>query len=69
MNDKEIKRVWDGFGPDGQNMSLAAFRKEMKDLTDPVKIQQDLAEIELVKARQRSNKIRIDKALDNKELN
>jgi hypothetical protein len=47
-------------------MSLAAFRKEIKDLTDPVKIQKDLAEIELIKARARSNKIRIDRA---KELN
>ncbi len=64
MNDKQIKEIYDGFGFDGQNMTLADFRREIKDLTDPVKMQADLAEIELMKARERTNKIRIDRSLN-----
>ena len=62
MNDAEIKRVWDGFGESGQNMTFDEFRKEVKKLTSAANIQQDLADIELLKARERSNKIRIDRA-------
>ena len=62
MDNAAIKKIWDGFGPEGQNMTLAEFRKEMHALTDPNKIQEDLADIELLKARERSNKIRIDRA-------
>lgn len=64
MKDEEIKQIWDGFGPDRQNMPKAEFFREMRDLTDQTKIQEDLREIELMKARQRCNKIRIDKELN-----
>ncbi len=62
MDNAAIKKIWDGFGPEGQNMTLVEFRKEMHALTDPNKIQEDLGKIELLKARERSNKIRIDRA-------
>ena len=62
MDNTAIKKIWDGFGPGGQNMPRAEFFREMRDLTDQNKIKQDLARIELLKARERSNKIRIDKA-------
>ncbi len=62
MDNAAIKRIWDGFGPGGQNMPRAEFFREMRDLTDQNKIQKDLADIELLKARERSNKIRIDRA-------
>ena len=61
MDNAAIKKVWDGFGPEGQNMSFSEFRREMKALSDPAKIQRDLADIELLKARERSNRIRIDR--------
>ena len=61
MNDALIKRIWDGFGPGGQNMPYAEFHKEMKGLSDQKQIQKDLQDIELQKARHRSNQIRIDR--------
>lgn len=64
MDDSLILRIWNKFTPEGQNMPFAQFRKEMKGLTDPNKIRQDLSEIQLQKARVRTNKIRIDKALE-----
>lgn len=64
MDEAAIKQIWDGFGPDGQNMPYSQFRKEMHALTSQAGIQRDLADIELQKARHRTNKIRIDRALD-----
>lgn len=65
MDEQIIKRIWDGFGPNGQNMSFAEFRKEMHALTSQAGIQRDLADIEMQKARHRTNKIRIDRAIEN----
>ena len=57
MTNEEIKQVYNSF-PRGQTMRFEDFRKEIKDLQDPTKIQQDLADIELQKATMRTNKIR-----------
>jgi len=63
MDEQTIKQIWNGFGPDGQNMPYAEFRREMLSLTDQKKIQNDLSDIELLKGRGRTNRIRIDRAL------
>ena len=68
MTDAEIKRIWDKFTPEGQNMPYSRFRKEMKALTDPVAIRKELGEIQLQKARHRMNQIRIDKAVEGEKL-
>lgn len=65
MDEQTIKRIWDGFGKEGQNMSFGQFRKEMLGLTSQAGIQRDLRDIELQKARHRTNKIRIDRAMEN----
>lgn len=58
-----IDRIYDSFPIENRNMSRAEFKKAIKDLSDPIKMQQDLANIELLKARERTNKIRIDRSL------
>lgn len=65
MTDAEIMRVWNRWGKEDQNMPFQQFRKECKALSDPVKMQRDLQDIELRKARQRSNQIRIDRGMKN----
>lgn len=65
MNEATILKIWKGFTPEQRNMPFVEFRKEMNALSDPVQMQKDLSEIQLRKARQRSNQIRIDKAKEN----
>ena len=65
MNDALIMRIWNGWTPEQRNMSFQQFRKECKVLSDPVQMQHDLQDIELRKARQRSNQIRIDRGMKN----
>ena len=48
-------------------MSFEDFCKEIKGLSDPAKMRKDLAEIELIKARERTNKARIDRAVRGKQ--
>lgn len=64
MDNATILKMWNGFTDQGKDMSFAEFRKEMDNLTDPEKIADDLADIELQKTRVRSNKLRIDRALE-----
>ena len=63
MNEALINRIYDKFPSEGRDMSREDFHKEMQGLVDPVKMQQDLANIELLKARERTNRIRIDRSL------
>lgn len=64
MTDEEIRQAYNQFPPEGRDLLFEDFKKAIKDLTDPVKIQQDLAEIEMQKAIFNTNKIRIDKTLN-----
>jgi len=63
MNNIQINKIYDSFPADKRDMSRADFVREIKGLADPVKMQQDLANIELLKARERTNRIRIDRSL------
>ena len=64
MNENIILRTWNQFSAKGKaTMSFAEFRKEMNNLTDPIKMRQDLEGIELRKARERSAKINIDRVV------
>jgi len=62
-----IDQIYNGLPPEGRDMSREAFRKAIKDLSDPVKMQQDLANIQILKARERTNRIRIDRGLKKKK--
>lgn len=64
MDNQTIRQIYNGFAV--KDMPFADFAKEMRDLVDPVKMRQSLAEIELMKVRQRTNKARIDRALKGK---
>jgi len=61
MNNKQLRQIYNKF--DVKDMSFTDFAKEMQDLSDPIKMQQDLAAIELIKARERTNRARIDRAI------
>ena len=65
MNDALIMRIWNGWTPEQRNMSFQRFRQECKALSDPATMQRDLQDIELRKARQRSNQIRMDRGMKN----
>lgn len=65
MTDEQINKIYNRFSPEQRNMTRVEFVKEMKTLTDPAQMQKDLADIELQKARYRTNKIRIDRARRN----
>jgi len=63
MNNTQINRIYDSFPPDKRDMSRADFVKEIKGLSDPVKMQQDLGNIQMLKAREKMTKQRIDRSL------
>ena len=66
MNAVEIGRFYDKhFGADG-NMSRQDFIREFQEATNPQGIQRDLAAIELAKAQERTNRMRIDRAMGNR---
>lgn len=62
-----IDWIYNNFPPDKRDLSRVEFRKEIKALFDPVKMQRDLANIELMRARERTNRIRIDRSLRKKK--
>lgn len=61
MTEAEIKAIYDSF--EKKDMPFAQFRKELKDVQDPDKMASDLSDIELLRARERMNRIRINKRL------
>jgi hypothetical protein len=63
MNNAQINKIYDSFPADKRNMSRADFIKEIKGLSDPVKMQQDFANIQMLKAREQMTKQRIDRSL------
>jgi len=63
MRSEEINRIYDKFPPEGKNMSREEFHREMQALTDPNKIRQDIMDIQLRKARERSNRINIERGM------
>lgn len=63
MNNAQINRIYDSFPPEARDISRADFIKEIRGLTDQGKMEQDLANIQLLKAREKTNKQRIDRSL------
>ena len=64
MTPKQINKIYDSFPAEGKNMTRTAFHKEIHALTSQAGIQRDLRDIELRKARERSNKINIDRKIN-----
>lgn len=65
MTDEQIKRMWNKFPPEKRDMSFKDFKKELQNLSDPVQMRVDLADIQMQKAIFRTNKIRTDRAIKN----
>jgi hypothetical protein len=57
MTNQQLRQIYDGFVV--KDMSFPDFVKEMKSLSDPVKIQEDLSKIQMAKA----NRAMIDNAI------
>ena len=60
---KNLKIIWDSFGPEGQNLTWPEFMNQMLELQDPKKMFSDLDDMQLAKARERMNRMRIEKAI------
>jgi len=60
---RRFKAIYSKMWPNGTDMTEQEFVKSMVDLCDPKKMMDDLGDVQLRKARQRSNKIRINKAM------
>jgi hypothetical protein len=63
MNKAQINRIYDRFPPEARDISRADFIKEVESLVDPMKMERDLSNIQLLKAREKTNKQRIDRSL------
>ena len=59
----KAKKLWALFPPEGRDMTFEDFMKELGMLSDPVKMREDLMSIQMVKAQQDSNTIKIERAL------
>ncbi len=66
MNNARINKLYDSFPPEARDISRADFIKEVKELSDPIKMQNDLANIQLLRAEERVNRERIDQSLRRK---
>jgi len=63
MDDVAIKQIWNRFSPEQRNMSFVEFHREMKRMTDPNRMRQDLAVIQRRKRLGEMNKRRIDRTI------
>lgn len=64
ISDEKIKEVWDGFGPEGQNMPFTQFRAKMRELTDERRMLDDLGTAQARIAREQAAKRLIDRAMN-----
>ena len=62
---KSLKNIYDGF--EVKDLTWDEFRNQMLELYDPKKMFDDLGDMELKKARERMNRIRIDNAIGAKK--
>lgn len=63
MTDEQIRQIYNKF-PEGQTLRFEDFKKQVKELTDPVKAKEDLDEICMQKAVFNANKTQIDRKLN-----
>jgi len=61
MTNKQLRQIYDKF--EKKDMAFSDFCKEMRDLGNPVKMQEDLGQIELIKAREQANRAMVDRAV------
>lgn len=59
MTETEIKTLYDSF--EKKDMPFAKFRQELKDVMNPDKMVSDLSDMQLRKARERINRMRINR--------
>lgn len=57
MNNQQLRQIYNGFAV--KDMTFPDFVKEMKSLSNPVKMREDLSKIQMAKA----NRAIIDKAI------
>ena len=62
-------KIYDSFPEGGKNMTREAFIKEFQEAVSPQGIQRDLAAIQLAKARERTERILIDRAIGDRNAN
>ncbi len=60
---RKLRIAYDGFPPEGKNLTWDEFRNQALALVDPQNCMDDLGDLQLIKARQRMNKMRIDRGL------
>ncbi len=60
---ERAKQLYAAFGPEGQDMVFGQFYRELCDIADPKKMEDDLTGMELVAARERSQRLLIDRGL------
>jgi hypothetical protein len=62
ISDAAVLRLWKRHAGPNPNMSFTEFRQELRDMTDPTKAMSTLGDMQLMKARERMNRMRIDRA-------
>ena len=60
---EQAKRLYAMFGESGQDMTFHQFYRELCGIADPDKMREDLSRIELARARERSNRLLIERGL------
>ena len=60
---ERAKQLYAAFGPEGQDMTFGQFYRELCGIANPKKMEDDLAGIELTMARERSQRLLIDRGL------
>ena len=60
---EQAKRLYAMFGESGQDMTFQRFYAELCGIVDPDKMREDLSRIELARARERSNRLLIERGL------
>ena len=62
MDITQIKKIWDKF--DRKGCTFKEFADRINGLSDPDRMRRDLDDIELRKAREVSNRIRVNRAMN-----
>lgn len=60
---EKAKAMWARFGPEGQDMTFQQFYRELCSLTDEGAMREDLATIQMARAKERSNKLMVERAI------
>lgn len=60
---EKARRLYNSFDEAGQDMTFEQFYRELCGIADPDEMRKDLDQIELARARERSNRILIERGL------